>query len=49
MRPEKLPKVARTVGHLLGKAQRYVADVKAEKDGLVTVKLSESPSTPLVT
>jgi len=28
--PEKLPKVARTVGALLGKAQRYVADVKAE-------------------
>ena len=28
--PEKLPKMARTVGHLLGKAQRYVADVKAE-------------------
>jgi sec-independent protein translocase protein TatB len=28
--PEKLPKVARTLGHLLGKAQRYVADVKAE-------------------
>ncbi len=28
--PEKLPKVARTMGHLLGKAQRYVADVKAE-------------------
>lgn len=28
--PEKLPKVARTVGHLVGKAQRYVADVKAE-------------------
>lgn len=28
--PEKLPKVARTVGHLLGKARRYVADVKAE-------------------
>ena len=28
--PEKLPKVARTVGHLFGKAQRYVADVKAE-------------------
>jgi sec-independent protein translocase protein TatB len=28
--PEKLPKLARTVGHLLGKAQRYVADVKAE-------------------
>ncbi|HEX4856122.1 MAG TPA: Sec-independent protein translocase protein TatB [Limnobacter sp.] len=28
--PEKLPKVARTVGHLLGKAQRYVNDVKSE-------------------
>lgn len=28
--PEKLPKVARTVGALIGKAQRYVNDVKAE-------------------
>jgi sec-independent protein translocase protein TatB len=28
--PERLPKLARTVGHLMGKAQRYVADVKAE-------------------
>jgi sec-independent protein translocase protein TatB len=28
--PEKLPRVARTLGHLMGKAQRYVADVKAE-------------------
>lgn len=28
--PEKLPRVARTVGNLLGKAQRYVADVRAE-------------------
>ena len=28
--PEKLPRVARTVGTLLGKAQRYVSDVKAE-------------------
>ncbi len=28
--PEKLPRMARTVGALLGKAQRYVADVKAE-------------------
>src|SRR3954451_17754550 len=28
--PEKLPRVARTVGTLLGKAQRYVAEVKAE-------------------
>ena len=28
--PEKLPRVARTLGTLLGKAQRYVADVKQE-------------------
>ncbi|MGA0609771.1 Sec-independent protein translocase protein TatB [Caldimonas sp. KR1-144] len=28
--PERLPRVARTVGHMIGKAQRYVADVKAE-------------------
>ena len=28
--PEKLPRVARTVAKLLGKAQRYVNDVKAE-------------------
>lgn len=28
--PEKLPRVARTVGTLLGKAQRYVSEVKAE-------------------
>ena len=28
--PERLPRVARTVGTLLGKAQRYVAEVKAE-------------------
>jgi sec-independent protein translocase protein TatB len=28
--PEKLPSVARTIGTLLGKAQRYIADVKAE-------------------
>lgn len=28
--PERLPKVARTVGHLLGRAQRYVADVKSD-------------------
>ena len=28
--PEKLPRVARTVGTLLGKAQRYVNEVKAE-------------------
>lgn len=28
--PEKLPRLARTVGALIGKAQRYVSDVKAE-------------------
>lgn len=28
--PERLPRVARTVGHMVGKAQRYVADVKSE-------------------
>ncbi|MFZ9424153.1 MAG: Sec-independent protein translocase protein TatB [Limnohabitans sp.] len=28
--PEKLPRVARTVGAMLGKAQRYVADDKAQ-------------------
>lgn len=28
--PEKLPRVARMVGTMLGKAQRYVNDVKAE-------------------
>jgi len=28
--PERLPKVARTVGHLLGRLQRYVSDVKSD-------------------
>src|SRR5664280_1749074 len=28
--PERLPKVARTAGHLLGRLQRYVNDVKAD-------------------
>ena len=28
--PEKLPRVARTVGHLAGRLQRYVSDVKAD-------------------
>jgi len=28
--PERLPKVARTVGHLLGRLQRYVGDVKSD-------------------
>ncbi len=37
--PEKLPRVARTVGALFGKAQRYVADVKAEVNR--TIELEE--------
>ncbi len=28
--PEKLPRVARTAGHLFGRMQRYVNDVKAD-------------------
>jgi len=28
--PERLPKVARTMGHLFGRMQRYVNDVKAD-------------------
>ena len=28
--PERLPKVARTLGHLLGRMQRYVNDVKSD-------------------
>jgi sec-independent protein translocase protein TatB len=28
--PERLPRVARTAGHLLGRLQRYVSDVKAD-------------------
>jgi sec-independent protein translocase protein TatB len=30
--PERLPKAARTLGHLFGRLQRYVADVKADID-----------------
>jgi sec-independent protein translocase protein TatB len=28
--PERLPKVARTLGHLMGRAQRYVTQVKSD-------------------
>ena len=28
--PERLPRVARTAGHLLGRVQRYVSDVKSD-------------------
>ncbi|WP_334134522.1 Sec-independent protein translocase protein TatB [Tepidimonas sp.] len=37
--PERLPRVARTVGALLGRAQRYVAEVKAEVNR--TIELEE--------
>lgn len=35
--PEKLPRVARTVGTLLGKAQRYVADIKQEVNRAIEI------------
>ena len=28
--PERLPRVARTIGHLVGRLQRYVSDVKSD-------------------
>jgi len=37
--PERLPKVARTLGHLFGRMQRYVSEVKSEIDR--EVKLDE--------
>jgi len=30
--PERLPKVARTLGHMFGRLQRYAAEVKADID-----------------
>ena len=30
--PERLPRVARTAGHMIGRLQRYVNDVKADID-----------------
>lgn len=52
--PEKLPKIARTASHLLGRAQRYVNSVKAEinnemrVEGLQTIEeeLSQAGSVP---
>lgn len=47
--PEKLPRVARTIGTLMGKAQRYVADVKAEVNRSIELdelkKMKESVET----
>ena len=42
--PEKLPRVVRTVGHLLGKAQRYVADVKAEVNRSIELEDNRRPN-----
>ena len=36
--PERLPRVARMVGTLLGRAQRYVADVKAEVNRSIEIE-----------
>ncbi|HEY4697370.1 MAG TPA: Sec-independent protein translocase protein TatB [Gallionella sp.] len=36
--PERLPKVARTLGHLWGRAQRYVNGVKAEIESDMAVE-----------
>lgn len=36
--PERLPRVARTFGTLLGRAQRYVAEVKAEVSRTIEVE-----------
>src|SRR4030067_901155 len=36
--PERLPKVARTLGHLWGRAQRYVNGVKAEIESDIAVE-----------
>ena len=39
--PEKLPKTARTLGHLFGRLQRYVADVKADINREMELEESE--------
>ncbi|WP_323011943.1 Sec-independent protein translocase protein TatB [Castellaniella sp.] len=36
--PERLPKVARTIGHLLGRAQRYVNEVKTDIQKEIDIK-----------
>jgi sec-independent protein translocase protein TatB len=36
--PERLPRVARMAGTLLGRAQRYVADVKAEVNRSIEIE-----------
>ena len=46
--PEKLPGVARTIGTLIGKAQRYVADVKAEVNRPIQSLRKTGPIPPRV-
>ena len=44
--PEKLPKTARTLGHLFGRLQRYVADVKADINRGQCPEYGERPRSP---
>ena len=39
--PEKLPKTARTLGHLFGRLQRYVTDVKADINREIAARRAE--------
>lgn len=41
--PERLPKVARTLGHLWGRAQRFVNSVKADINGIKADIAREMP------
>ena len=47
--PERLPKVARTVGVLLGKAQRYVSQVQAEVNRSIELEELKKMKTGLET
>lgn len=47
--PEKLPRVARTAGNLLGRAQRYLADVKAEVNRQIELEELRNVKTSLET
>ena len=40
--PEKMPRVARTIGTMLDKAQRYVSDVKAEVNRAMEMATEEA-------
>ncbi|WP_298291808.1 Sec-independent protein translocase protein TatB [Thiomonas sp.] len=47
--PEKLPRVARTAGNLLGRAQRYLAEVKAEVNRQIDLEELRKVKTTLET